>query len=193
MIWFMSFALIAINCELIDKVSQLKMNKNNQSFESLLSAYETVYNNTLHHIPGHHLHVRICVFLPNSAMSQRSGPQTMCASVPPQAAESIWYAPCWRGNAPLPCRPKMPTKRCWRLCKASSSVRHLRENVFGSGRPCALNRIKPTNRCCLNAPLNRSCEYNRAPQQQGSLTLQLFYPSLRDSRRPFLESPPLNI
>lgn len=41
-----------------------------------------------------------------------------------QAAGSIWFAPCWHGNALLPCSLKMPTKPCWRLCKTSSSVSH---------------------------------------------------------------------
>lgn len=44
-----------------------------------------------------------------------------------QVVESIWFAPCWLGNVPLPCSLKMPTKHCWRLCKTSSSVSNPQE------------------------------------------------------------------
>lgn len=41
-----------------------------------------------------------------------------------QAAGNIWFAPCWHGNALLPCSLKMHTRHCWRLCKTSLSVGH---------------------------------------------------------------------
>ncbi|XP_057705107.1 threonine aspartase 1 isoform X3 [Corythoichthys intestinalis] len=37
------------------------------------------------------------------------------------AVESISFAPCWHGNAPLLCNRKIPIRHCWKQCKTCSS------------------------------------------------------------------------
>lgn len=65
-----------------------------------------------------------CLQHRNDLMQVNDTGSAVCLCVFCQAVESIWFAPCWHGNALLPCSPKMPTKHCWRLCKTSSSVSH---------------------------------------------------------------------